>query len=178
MRCLMNAWHENETQLKNWLIKQTGNYDQAQDLLQDVFIKAMKHKDVFCRIENAKSWLFKTAKNSFIDSYRKSKGEVQSLLVDIDDQDNKDMSDSAPILDLQQCLTRVLLELDDEDKEIIEHCDILGMQQSDYAQKKKLSLTATKSRIQRARKKLRQQMIASCNVQFEQDKVCCFTPRK
>lgn len=178
MRCLMNAWDENETLLKNWLIKQTGNYDQAQDLLQDVFIKAMKHKDVFCHIDNAKSWLFKVAKNSFIDSYRKSKGELLSIVDDIDNQDSDDNSDSSPISDLEQCLTRVILELEDDDKEIIELCDIQGMHQADYAQKKKLSITATKSRIQRARKKLRQQMIISCQVQFNQDKVCCFTPRK
>ena len=178
MHCLMTAWHENEILLKNWLIKQTGNYDQAQDLLQDVFIKAMKHKDVFCRIENAKSWLFTVAKNSFIDSYRKSKGEGQSILDGIEDFHSDDKEDSAPISDLEQCLSRVILELEYDDKDIIEHCDIQGMSQGDYAQNKKLSLSATKSRIQRARKKLRQQMILSCNVQFDQDKVCCFTPRK
>ena len=176
MHCLMNAWHENETVLKNWLIKQTGNHDQAQDLLQDVFIKAMQHKTVFCTIDNAKSWLFKVAKNSLIDSYRKSKGEVLTLVDDVEDKG--DEQDVTPVSDLEQCLTRVILELDDDDKEIIELCDICGMHQADYADQKNISLTATKSRIQRARKKLRQQMILSCNVQFDQDKVCCFTPRK
>ena len=179
VHCLMKAWDENEPRLKGWLIKQTGNQDQAQDLLQDVFIKAMQHKTIFCSIDNAKSWLFKVAKNSFIDAYRKNKGHTFSTVDDVDIADPELESDiEAPITDLQQCLIRVVSELDEEDKEIIEQCDMQGVTQADYAKQKQLTLSATKSRIQRARKKLREQMIRSCNVQFKDQKVCCFTPRK
>lgn len=174
MRCLMNAWHENEELIKNWLIKQTGNYDQSQDHLQDVFIKAMQHKDDFCSMNDAKSWLFKVAKNSFIDSYRKSKLEKGAVV----DEEEKQEGPSEPVLDLQQCMMRVISELELDDKEVIEQCDMQGVSQADYAKHKGISLSATKSRIQRARKKLRQQMITSCNIQFGADKVCCFTPRK
>lgn len=174
----MNAWHENEQLIKNWLIKQTGNQDQAQDLLQDLFIKAMQHKDIFCSNDDAKSWLFKVAKNGFIDSYRKSKNKTLALPQDDNIEYTKTEDNSPPLIDLQQCLTRVILELDEDDKEIIELCDMQGMHQADYAQLKQLSLSATKSRIQRARKKLRQQMVTACKVQFDHNKVCSFTPRK
>ena len=170
----MKAWNENEKALKNWLIKKTGCNDQALDLLQDLFIKALQNKERFCTLGNAKSWLFKVAQNSVIDIYRRPKLEVESVCTDT----VKKEVESVPIVDLQQCLIRVISELEIDDKDVIEQCDMQGMSQATYAQIKGLSLSATKSRIQRARKKLRQQMIISCHVEFDQDKVCSFTPRK
>jgi RNA polymerase sigma-70 factor (ECF subfamily) len=175
VHCLMTAWNENEQAIKNWLLKKTGNSDQAQDLLQDLFIKALQNKERFCTLTDAKSWLFKVAQNSVIDSYRKAKLEIGSVCSELDDEDK---NVPVPIVSLQQCLIRVISELDEDDKEVIDQCDMQGVSQADYAQMKGLSLSATKSRIQRARKKLRQQMIISCNVQFDQHKVCCFIPRK
>ncbi|MBB1273854.1 sigma-70 family RNA polymerase sigma factor [Psychromonas sp. SR45-3] len=179
MHCLMKAWHDNEYAIKSWLIKQTGNQDQAQDLLQDIFIKALQHKQVFCRIEDAKSWLFKIAHNCFIDSYRKSKLRITVPELEVEDKTQGDSQDNATLMtDLQHCMTRVILELDEDDQEIIELCDIQGMKQTKYAQLKQLSLTATKSRIQRARKRLRRRMVSACQVKFEHNKVCSFTLRK
>ena len=175
----MTAWNENEKFLKNWLIKETGNHDQASDLLQDLFVKSLQNKEQFCTLTDAKSWLFRVAKNSLIDSYRKSKLETGAVCSEVDKTEEvKEEKKVITIVKLQHCLLRVLSELDDDDKEVIELCDMKGMAQADYAFSKGLSLSATKSRIQRARKKLRQQMIISCNVQFDQQKVCCFTPRK
>ncbi len=169
----MAAWDENEQAIKSWLVKKTGDHDQAQDLLQDIFIKALQNKERFCTLTHAKSWLFTIAKNSMIDSYRQAKLEIGSVCSEAAEEDLH-----APIVNLQQCLLRVLCELDENDKDIIERCDMQGLSQIEYAQSRGLSLTATKSRVQRARKKLREQMISSCNVKFDQQGVSSFTPRK
>tara|TARA_R110001583_G_scaffold28426_3_gene100891 strand:- start:3573 stop:4121 length:549 start_codon:yes stop_codon:yes gene_type:complete len=182
----MTAWNENEQAIKNWLLKQTGNSDQTQDLLQDLFIKAMQNKERFCTLTDAKSWLFKVCKNSLIDSYRESYRKTHLQIdtvcdqLDITGEHNKDENDNrnTPLLSLQNCLVRVISELNEEDKQVIEQCDMQGLSQAEYAKKYHLTLSATKSRIQRARKKLRQQMVLSCNVKFDHDKVCCFTPRQ
>ena len=168
----MVAWHENEQALKNWLVKTTGDRELAQDLLQDVFIKALQNKTRFCTLLHAKSWLFTIAKNTLIDSHRKAKLEM-SL-----DAECCVQPELPPIVHLQQCLSRVLCELDESDKEAIELCDMQGLSQLEYAQRKGLSLSASKSRVQRARKKLREQMILSCKVEFDQQGVISFTPRK
>ena len=173
MRCLMSAWQENQQALKNWLLKKTQDHQQTQDILQDVFIKALQHKERFCTLSHAKSWLFTIAKNCMIDSYRKVQVQASAICCEPDDDAQR-----APVADLQQCLIRVLAELDPDDQEVIERCDMQGMSQRAYAQMKGLSISASKSKIQRARKKLREQMIASCKVKFNQQRVCCFTPRK
>jgi len=50
--------------------------------------------------------------------------------------------------------------------------------QNDYAQRLGLSLPAAKSRVQRARLRLRAQLSEACQVTFDEaGKVCCFVPR-
>ena len=171
----MKAWHNNEQALKNWLIKSTGDNHRAEDILQDTFLKALKHKERFCSLDDSKSWLFTIARNALIDQQRKPRREVSyefSLEPTVAEQNQP------TLLELQTCMTRVLSELDDNDREAIEFCDIHGMNQSDFARLKGLSLPAAKSRIQRARNRLRSGMVSKCKIQFDETGVSGFTPRK
>ena len=57
-------------------------------------------------------------------------------------------------------------------------CDLQGMAQADFAQAKGLSLSAAKSRVQRARIRLRAQMSQACQVQMDEGgRVSDFVPR-
>jgi RNA polymerase sigma-70 factor (ECF subfamily) len=52
------------------------------------------------------------------------------------------------------------------------------MTQEDYARLKGISLPGAKSRVQRARKRLREHLSQACQVKFDATgKVCCFVPR-
>ena len=83
-----------------------------------------------------------------------------------------------PVDLLSHCLPRVLSELAPEDRDAITLCDIQGMGQKDYARRLGLTLPAAKSRVQRARQRLRTHMAEVCQVRFDEDgKVCCFVPR-
>ena len=57
MNCLMKAWHAHEVELRGWLRYKLGNAVDAEDLLQDIFIKAMRQGERFCAIANASSML-------------------------------------------------------------------------------------------------------------------------
>ena len=64
------------------------------------------------------------------------------------------------------------------DREAIERCDIGGMTQQAFAELEGLSLSGAKSRVQRARQRLRAQLLRACQVQLdEHGRVCCFVPR-
>lgn len=177
MNCLINAWQQHESELHGWLQKQTNNPQQSEDLLQDVFVKALQHKERFCSLDDARSWLFTIAKNTLIDAGRK---QSPQLLADIFPEMLSTESETADpiLLELQGCMRRILSELDDDDREVIERCDIHHQSQQQFADDYNLTLPAVKSRIQRARRKLRDAMVNACRIQFDGDKVCCFTPRK
>lgn len=57
--------------LYNFAYKLTLNEDDAKDLLQDTSMKAYRFIKSFEEGTNAKAWLFRILKNSFINDYRK-----------------------------------------------------------------------------------------------------------
>jgi RNA polymerase sigma-70 factor (ECF subfamily) len=44
----MTAWHEHEAELRGWLRDQLRSRADAEDMLQDVFLKAMRQGERFC----------------------------------------------------------------------------------------------------------------------------------
>ncbi|RWX55803.1 sigma-70 family RNA polymerase sigma factor [Photobacterium chitinilyticum] len=170
----MRAWHQHESQLAHWLQAQTHDEPLAQDLLHEVFIRAMHQDKRFCNIANTKAWLFRVARNLLIDLSRKHVPSPTSALDDIEQEE----ADDTTVDSLANCLPRVLKELNPADSELLIACDIQGMTQQQFAIRHGLSLPAVKSRLLRARKKLRQQLTVSCQVRLDENKkVCCFTPR-
>jgi RNA polymerase sigma-70 factor (ECF subfamily) len=86
--------------------------------------------------------------------------------------------ETAAVESLAACLPRALSELSEDDREAITRCDLEGMTQEDYAHLKGLTLPGAKSRVQRARKRLREHLTGACQVKFDTaGKVCCFVPR-
>ena len=60
-----------ERQLLGFAIKLTKDTNDAQDLLQETFIKAYTNKNKFQEGTNLKAWLFTIMRNSFITNYQK-----------------------------------------------------------------------------------------------------------
>ncbi len=176
--CILSAWELHESELHHWLLRQLGNQSDAADALHDVFLKAVSKGVTFCEIDNPRAWLFQVARNYLADVYRKTRNFTE--LADIPDTEftHENKTENTAVDELAECLPRLLTELVFEDSDIIRRCDIEGMQLQQYADENHLTLPATKSRIQRARKRLREQMIQKCQVTMdEQGAVCCFISR-
>lgn len=168
--CVLNAWNEHSEELEGFLAQRTGSTEEAEDLLQEVFTRAMLEGSGFCKLNDARSWLFRVARNQVIDTHRLKKPR--------DELDESSMRTPAetrtPISELQQCITRNLPHLDEADRHILDACDLEGMTQKDYAAGNGLSVAATKARLRRARQRLRTQLVRNCQVVLdEQGKVCC-----
>src|ERR1035438_8592080 len=59
--------------------KLTRNPTEAEDLVQDAFVKAMRARDQFNTGTNLKAWLFRILTNTFINKYRRG-GLERSVL--------------------------------------------------------------------------------------------------
>ncbi len=173
MSCLMSAWDKHESELRGWLRGRLGNPHDAEDMLQDLFIKAMRQDRKFCEIANARAWLFEVARNAVADRLRLKKEQVE-----LPDDLAAEQEETPAIESLAACLPHALSELSDEDRDAITRCDLEGMSQEDYARLQNLTLPGAKSRVQRARKRLREHLSDACQVKFDDaGKVCCFVPR-
>ena len=174
MNCILEAWQQHEAELARFLRHRMGNQDEADDLLQDVFLRAVGQGEAFCALQNCRAWLFHVARNLLVDHLRSTRPQVPLP----DDLRAEDDLDPAPVDRLGQCLPRVLSELSAEDREAITLCDIEGLTQQTYADRLGLTLPAAKSRVQRARERLRARLVEACKVHFDEGgHVCCFAPR-
>ncbi len=63
---------DQKSSLKNFALSLTRNHDDALDLVQDTFMKAVMYKDKYADSTNLKAWLFTIMKNTFINSYRRA----------------------------------------------------------------------------------------------------------
>lgn len=173
MNCLTQAWNSHEAELRNWARHRLGNMTDADDLLQDLFLKALRQGSQFCTVQNARAWLFEVARNTLADRLRVKRDTVElpdDLAIAVDEQEAVDS--------LTACLPRVLSELSLEDQEAITFCDLQGMAQSEYAQAKAISLSAAKSRLQRARARMKKHMTLACQVRLDgAGHVLDFVPR-
>lgn len=175
MQCITDAWNTYQHELLRFVVKRIPDIEESQDVVQEAFLRAMKLEHGLCGIESPRAWLFQVVRNLLIDRYRLSKDE---LPVEDENLPSPEPEPTAPVDSLSQCLPRVLSELSAEDREVITLCDIEGLTQERFAARLGLSLPAAKSRIQRARKRLRTQMVTACQVKFDETgQVCCFVPR-
>ncbi|QQE77126.1 RNA polymerase sigma factor [Alicyclobacillus sp. SO9] len=67
------------TNLYNYVSHMCPPWMDAQDVVQDVFIKAFRYWHKFNHKSSARTWLFKIARNHIKDMYRKEKRESESL---------------------------------------------------------------------------------------------------
>lgn len=173
MSCLDSAWKQHAPELRAWLRHRLNQPQDVDDLMQDLFIKALKQGEQFCSIVNARAWLFEVARNALADRMR-----IKRDMVELPDDLALHEEDVAVVDMLTACLPRVLSELSDSDRQAIELCDIQGMPQAVYATQVGVELSAAKSRLQRARQRLRERMREVCQVKLDsQGRVQDFVPR-
>jgi RNA polymerase sigma-70 factor (ECF subfamily) len=61
-----------ESNLQRFALSLTSNYEDARDLVQETFLKAITNREKFTDHSNLKSWVYTIMKNSFINNYRRS----------------------------------------------------------------------------------------------------------
>lgn len=172
--CLLTAWQAHVAELRAYLLHHGAPADEVDDLLQEVFIKALRQDTKFCAIENARAWLFEVSRNALLDRLRRHRAHGE-LPADLPAPE----PEALPAVDaLSQCLPRVLSELSAADRLAITLCDLEGRTQQVLAERLGISLPGAKSRLQRARRRLRAQLVSACQVRFDtHGEVCCFVPR-
>ncbi|HEY0847415.1 MAG TPA: sigma-70 family RNA polymerase sigma factor [Noviherbaspirillum sp.] len=170
--CVVNAWEHHEAELRRFLQHHLADASLAEDLVQEVFLKAMAQGKNFCVVAHPRAWLFQVARNALIDALRLAKPTVP-----LPDDLVHEACELAPVDALAECLPRVLAALSEEDRDIIRQCDLEGVRQQAYADANGLSLPAAKSRLLRARQRMRDWMIRHCEVGFDDTgSVCCHKP--
>jgi RNA polymerase sigma-70 factor, ECF subfamily len=155
--------------LHNYAYKMTGNQLDADDLLQETYLRAFRFFDKFERGTNCKAWLFRIMKNLFINKYRKNQkepgkvdyGEIENFFDSIksDKIDSTDLQEKVFANLLDDDLTNALNSLQDDFKTVVILCDIEGLSYEEIAEFVQCPIGTVRSRLHRGRKILQQKLL-------------------
>ncbi len=145
---------------KNLLIaayRFAGNSFDAEDLVQETLVKAFKNMEKFKEKTSAKAWTFTILKNTFYNNVRYQKRREVNLF-DPNDIDNyKDESIRETGADeLDDEMQSIIDSLPEEMRLILIAREIQGLDYNQIAENFNAPLGTVKSRIKRARDKLRE----------------------
>ena len=102
--------------LYNTAYRMTRNAEDAEDLVQEAYLKAYKYYDKFEEGTNFKAWLFKIMKNTFINNYRKKQqAPPQSDFADIEESFETQVSEEAGQKKIKNPEEELLQDVLDED---------------------------------------------------------------
>jgi RNA polymerase sigma-70 factor (ECF subfamily) len=140
----------------HWL---TGNREEAEDLVQETFVKAMKGFPSFSPGTNFRAWIYRILRNTFLTSRTGLKASIS-----LDDQENPIpepiASDDPEFLLLakadQEQIQQALAKLQVQQREIILLCDVEEMTYKEIAELTGVPIGTVMSRLSRARRAMRQ----------------------
>lgn len=157
-------WKENSAKLKNFICNKVDHQTICEDILHDVFLKLITNEERIKLVNQRSSYLIKIAHNLVVDFYRKQKKSEAEIVDDSNTNFNEELSDTE-FSDV--CVMNFITRLPPIYSEALILTEINGISQKQFAEKLNLSYTAAKSRVQRARKMLKESILACCPYQFD-----------
>lgn len=153
----------------NFAYRLTNDEDDANDLLQDTYMKAFRFINSFQQGTNAKAWLFRILKNSFINDYRKKSKEpskidyqevetVYNSNEDAEVESTTDLRIEAVQDMIGDEVATALNSLPVDFRTVIILCDIEGFTYEEMAKILDIPIGTVRSRLHRARNLLKEKL--------------------
>jgi len=151
--------------LYNYALRMTNNSSDAEDLLQETYLKAYRFWDKYEQGTNIRAWLFRILKNSFINRYRKESkepdtvdfDEVQSFYAIPRGESTEPGNSQEALFNnlLDDDVAKAIADLPDDFRTVIILCDIEGLTYEEIAVFVDCPLGTVRSRLHRGRRMLR-----------------------
>lgn len=161
--------------LYNMAVRLVFNKEEAEDLVQETYLKAYRFFDTFQKGTNIKAWLFKILRNTFINKYRKTASMPGEIFIEdfesVDttipyDQETK-ATESADTLEskyadlsslMDDDVKRALESLPIEYREAILFSDVEELSYKDISEITNVPIGTVKSRLNRGRRLLQKSL--------------------
>ncbi|WP_427846864.1 sigma-70 family RNA polymerase sigma factor [Corynebacterium simulans] len=154
-------------QLYGGAMRLTRNPQDAEDLIQETYLKAYKNFDSFKQGTNLKAWLYRIMTNTYINSYRKAKRRpAESSADDLSDfqlyttagHDSTGL-ESAEVEALKlmpdSAISEAMNDLPEDYRMVVYYADVVGLAYKEIAEIMDTPLGTVMSRLHRGRKLLR-----------------------
>ena len=154
--------------LYNFAFHLCYNEDDANDLVQETYLKAFRFIGKYIKGTNAKAWLFKILKNAFINQYRKkSKRPTKVDYEDIVSYHDNEEGSFVDFMDLRQEIfqgmigdevTNAVNSLPIDFRTVLLLCDVEGFTYEEISKIIDIPIGTVRSRLHRARNMLKDKL--------------------
>lgn len=159
-------WEEFSIPLKKFIAKRVQNKYDAEDILQDIFYKIHDHIETLKDESKIQAWVYQNTRIAIIDYYRTKSVTVE--LTDLPDMiSDADFTNDDISHEVADCLKSILDHLPEKYRVAIVLTEFESLTQRELAQRLGLSLSGAKSRVQRARVKLKEILLGCCHIEFD-----------
>lgn len=172
---VVTAYHEMRDGLARSLSRRLGDPDLAEDIVHDVFLRIHERVSQLEDVERVRGWISRIAHNAMLDAIRRRKPQVElSESLTADANENDDVALAA-----QAALRTMLDRLPEDDRQALRATEWEGRSQKELAEAWGLSVSGAKSRVQRARQKLRDLLLDCCHFELDsRGRVTDMVPRR
>jgi RNA polymerase sigma-70 factor (ECF subfamily) len=160
------VWEAFHAPLQGFIRKRVPDDVTTDDLLQEVFLKIHQHIALLKDMKKVEGWVYQIARNTIIDYYRSviptatlEMPEVLSLPDELPDDD--------VVSELLPCVRAMVRSLPQQDRQALILTQYQGLTQKELGERLGLSFSGAKSRVQRAREKLKQQLLSCCHFELD-----------
>jgi len=160
------VWEAFHTPLHQFIRRRVSDETMAEDLLQDVFLKIHLHMDALKDVKRLESWLYQITRNAIVDYYRTNKPMMTLDAAGVLDLP-EELSDDDIASELLPCVRAMVLALPEQDRQALILTEYQGLTQKELGERLGISFSGAKSRVQRAREKLKQQLLACCHFELD-----------
>jgi len=157
------VYHDLDNSLRKFIWSRVADHDLTEDILQDVYIKIHNNIDDIRDTKRLTPWIYQITRNAIIDQYRRARPESElqeNLVAPQPEEPDVYANLAASVRGMMNCLPG-------EYRQALELADLQGMKQGEVAEQIGLSISGAKSRVQRARQKLKQAFLDCCHFEFD-----------
>ena len=174
---ISDIWEEFADRLKRFIRKHVMEEADVEDVLQDTFVKIHLALPNLKKRGKLTAWVFQIARNTVID-YHRAKRPTADLPDNMSDSRDRVVTFDAAA-EIVACLKPMIEELPETYRQAIMLTEYEGLTQLEMSERLGLSLSGAKSRVQRARGKLKDMLFECCHFEFDRMKhIADYQPRE
>ena len=169
-------WRDFSARLRGYIGAQVRQPEDAEDILQEVFIRIHEKLDTLRSTDRLAPWLYALARNALIDHLRRRRGTEP--LAEAAEPASREEEGNINAL-VASWLEPVLEQMPADYRAAVEAVELAGESQTSMAERLGLSASGAKSRVQRGRKMLRDRILDCCHLELDRrGNVLSFTRRR
>ena len=169
------AWRDFSDRLRRFIGARIPASTDADDVLSDVFVKVHSSIDSLEDEDRLAPWLFQITRNTITDHYRRRRA-INESIDGLDVALEEDPEEAAE--SVRESMRGMVEQLPEKYREAIMLTEFEGLSQKQLAERLGISSSGAKSRVQRARSQLRDELLACCHFEFDRrGGIVDYTPR-